>query len=739
MGPCLVLGAALLAALCPRASSQITTPLRLPPNETGLSDTLSYILTVEGKPYTIHLKKHVFIRDDFRIYMSDETGFSMSDSTHIRGDCYYHGSIEGVPSSAVTLSACAGLRGLLQFHNASFGIEPLDSSPTFEHFVYRMSSENTAGFLFAQSRPRAAGEGLQEPPSDAAQLPKYVEVYVVLDKALYNYLGSDLNAVTQKMIQVFSFVNNIFNPLNMTVVLSSMELWMQQNRIPTDGAADELLQQFLQWKRSHLALQPYDVTYLFVYRDQADFAVATSPGTLCGSDASSAVAVLQRAVTLESFSVLLAQLLGRSLGMGFDDGRGCRCPTHTCVMESAALHISGTKAFSSCSTADLEQFLRRDGGRCLLHGPPLQGSSPRRSPTCGNGVVERGEQCDCGSAEACSKDKCCAKGCVFKPRAKCSSGLCCEGCQFKAPNTLCRPSTDAQCDLPEFCNGSSASCPPDVYVQDGHSCEHGTGYCYRGHCQSAELQCQQLYGRGSRSAPVVCYEELNSQRDRFGHCGYHPRHGYRACAWRNLRCGKLICTYPHSAPLETDTAAVIYARVREQLCVSLYLLNAPASQDPLLVPAGTKCGSEMVCINSTCHPHSVLGYDCNSEIQCHGHGVCNNRRHCHCHPGWKPPDCRQRGSRLGGSIDSGVQLPQRSSPQHRTQRNAERKGALLAACLLLPAVPVALLLVLLRRELRVRRFGNGERIAEERSEDAEEEQKEEDEAEGNAAERGGSE
>lgn len=113
----------------------------------------------------------------------------------------------------------------------------------------------------------------------------------------YNYLGSDLNAVTQKMIQVFSFVNNvslaevqplgliqrfncsetkvcaatasaatfqIFNPLNVTVVLSSMELWMQQNRIPTDGAADELLQQFLQWKRSHLALQPYDVTYLFV-------------------------------------------------------------------------------------------------------------------------------------------------------------------------------------------------------------------------------------------------------------------------------------------------------------------------------------------------------------------------------------------------------------------------------------------------------------------------------------------
>lgn len=72
--------------------------------------------------------------------------------------------------------------------------------------------------------------------------------------------------------------------------------------------------------------------------------------------------------------------------------------------------------------------------------------------------------------------------------------------QFKAKNSLCRPPADVQCDLAEYCDGSSASCPPDLYVQDGHDCEHGTGYCYKGRCQSADLQCRRLYGTGSGAA-----------------------------------------------------------------------------------------------------------------------------------------------------------------------------------------------------------------------------------------------
>nr|XP_021154595.1 disintegrin and metalloproteinase domain-containing protein 32-like [Columba livia] len=376
------------------------------------------------------------------------------------------------------------------------------------------------------------------------------------------------------------------------------------------------------------------------------------PGQACWREASGAVAVLQGTVTLESFSILLAQMLGRSLGIGYDRSPACRCPAPVCVMSPQALHSSGAKAFSSCSVADFAQFLRHNRD-CPFIRQVLPQLSYRGATVCGNGVVDPGEQCDCGTAESCLLDNCCTPQCTFKPGVKCSVGLCCEKCQLKRQNAPCRPPADAQCDLPELCDGSSASCPPDLYVQDGHDCERGTGYCYKGRCRSPDLQCQRLYGRGAKNAPSACYEEVNSQQDRFGHCGNDPKSGYKPCSWPNLACGKLVCTYPNRIPFKRVKGAIIYAHVQEHLCVSFDFMRGPTVPDPLLVKDGTKCGPAEVCINGTCHPHSVLKYDCNAQEKCNGHGVCNNEKNCHCDPGWKPPYCKTQGSSIRGSTYRG--------------------------------------------------------------------------------------
>lgn len=44
--------------------------------------------------------------------------------------------------------------------------------------------------------------------------------------------------------------------------------------------------------------------------------------------------------------------------------------------------------------------------------------------------------------------------------------------QPKKPASLCRE-PKGECDLPEYCDGASEFCPPDVYVQDGKSCKSG--------------------------------------------------------------------------------------------------------------------------------------------------------------------------------------------------------------------------------------------------------------------------
>ncbi len=67
---------------------------------------------------------------------------------------------------------------------------------------------------------------------------------------------------------------------------------------------------------------------------------------------------------------------------------------------------------------------------------------------------------------------------------------------------MCRSSTD-ECDLPEYCNGSSALCQNDVFKQDGHPCKQGQAYCYNGQCQHYDTQCQAIFGTSEYTAEHV--------------------------------------------------------------------------------------------------------------------------------------------------------------------------------------------------------------------------------------------
>uniref|UniRef100_A0A8C4YQY5 ADAM metallopeptidase domain 18 n=1 Tax=Gopherus evgoodei TaxID=1825980 RepID=A0A8C4YQY5_9SAUR len=428
---------------------------------------------------------------------------SISFKVRVTRDCFYKGYIAGFPNSLVTLSTCSGLRGILQLKNVSYGIEPLDSTPGFQHLVYQIWNENIESLLLVENDSVIWSEGmtrkLDTGIKNFIRYSRYLEMHVILDKAL------------------------MFTSLNMTIVLSSLEFWADSNKIPTTGEADELLRRFLQWKNIHLILRPHDIAYLFVYRDQPNYVGASFAGRLCLRNYSGGVALYQRTITLETFSVIIAQLLGLSLGIAYDDSRDCQCSGYTCIMHTKAVHSGGTKTFSNCSIEDFQSFIANGEGECLLNKPYLNASY--RAPVCGNKIVEEGEDCDCGTRKDCVWDQCCQHTCKFRRDIKCISGDCCWKCRFVRNGTLCRSTSEDDCDLIEYCNGSSAHCTPDFWVMDGHPCNRNTAYCFKGVCQTADKQCKKLFGKGNndsylfpKSNSSECYHQSNLASETC--CGY---------------------------------------------------------------------------------------------------------------------------------------------------------------------------------------------------------------------------
>ncbi|XP_006164821.1 disintegrin and metalloproteinase domain-containing protein 32, partial [Tupaia chinensis] len=606
-------------------------------------EQISYKIQIDETPYTVHLKQRYFLANNFIVYLYNQ-GSVNSHSSDIQSQCYYQGYVEGYPNSVVTLSTCSGLRGILQFENVSYGIEPLESAIEFKHLVYKLGNEKNVFENFDRSIEEHPMDSTifinTKPESVVPELfPLYLEIHIVVDKTLYDYLGSDSVIVMNRVIEIIGLINSMFTQLKVTVVLSSLELWSDYNKIPTAGEADDLLHRFLEWKQTYLTLRPHDVAYLLIYRDYPDYVGATVPGKMCIDRYSAGIALYYKELTLEAFAVIITQMLGLSLGMSYDDPRSCHCSEVVCIMHPEAMQSSGVKTFSNCSVSDFERFISNTGASCLRNKPQMQ----MKAATCGNHVVEDQETCDCGTEAECGPNSCCNfQTCTLKTGVQCSEGLCCKDCQYASANTECRPKAHPECDIAEVCNGSSAECPPDVTIINGRTCQNDKYFCYDGDCHDLDRRCESIYGKGSKNAPFACYEEIQSQTDRFGNC--RDKNNRKVfCGWRNLICGKLICTYPHRTPFQQENGAVIYAYVRDHVCISVDYGLKDTDPDPMIVKSGAHCDTGRICIDSVCVESRFLQYAAhNCGLACSGHGVCTSKHTCQCSEGYLPPNCRDR-------------------------------------------------------------------------------------------------
>ncbi|XP_061585630.1 disintegrin and metalloproteinase domain-containing protein 9 isoform X2 [Cololabis saira] len=669
---------------------------RRPPSQ------VSYILSLAGKDHVLHLQRNqLLLPADFSVFTYSQNGSRITSRPPVQNHCQYQGFVQGVEGSSVAMSICGGLRGVVHLADDSYGIEPLDSAPD-QHLVYRLQDvtsqplgcetphhehEHTEATEHAQYRPE---ESLYRQHSRVkrAVLHKthYVELLLVVDYDRYIYMNRNATAVREEMVLLANLIDGIYVQLNIRVVLVGLEIWTQQNLISTEGGAGEVLSRFTQWREKSLVpRRRHDSAQLILKKSFGSTAGMAYVSTVCSRSHGGGINAFSNN-RVNSFASIVAHELGHNLGMNHDDGRQCSCPGSACIMNSGA---TGSKNFSSCSADDFEKMLLV-GGSCLLNVPrPDEAYS---APYCGNGLVDVGEECDCGSEKECEQDPCCEyRTCKLKSGAQCASGECCYNCQYLPGGTVCRSSSD-ECDLPEYCNGSSSFCQSDVFVQNGQPCRNQQAFCYNGKCQHRDGQCQALFGSKAKAAPLNCFLDVNSKGDRFGNCGY-ANHNYRKCESRNALCGKLQCSNIQSVTVFGIEPSIIISPISGDKCYAVDFNLGSDVPDPGMVNEGTKCGDDKVCMNFECRSSDVLNYDCKAE-SCHGHGVCNNNRNCHCDYGWAPPFCELSG--YGGSTDSG--------PTWNDKDTSLRDGLLVFFFFILPLLALGTFVFLRRNEL-LRRLG----------------------------------
>lgn len=242
-------------------------------------------------------------------------------------------------------------------------------------------------------------------------------------------------------------------------------------------------------------------------------------GTLCNANTTNQTAgsvvsgtnVVAAVSSGGSYWRTLAHELGHNFGAVHDCSSAlCGTSTPCCPLSAATcdangLYImnpsasTGANTFSPCSVGQIcTNILRKTiTSSCLTTNQNVRLDS---AAICGNGIVEEGEDCDCGGTAGCANNNCCnPTTCKFTTGSVCDnevSACCNDQCQFSPASTICRASTGS-CDPAEMCTGNSGLCPADAFAPNGQNCGDNL-QCASGQCTSRLLQCQQQIN-GSRA------------------------------------------------------------------------------------------------------------------------------------------------------------------------------------------------------------------------------------------------
>ncbi|XP_028391206.1 disintegrin and metalloproteinase domain-containing protein 9-like isoform X2 [Dendronephthya gigantea] len=606
------------------------------------------------------LKRNLFSPNFFERYVTKD-GYEIVNE--VPRNCYYHGHVDGHKDTIVALSTCHGIEGYFTLNDKTFSIHPVETLEGEKlHIAFETDDLELPKYTCDHHRENVSRDTYERSISverhrvrrDVLSETKYVELVIINDLSQYQRRGSETST---RAIKMANFADSTYRVQNIRVVLVMIETWKHADQIASSSDNDQFLANFVAYKDK--VLDKNETT-------QSDHAVLVTQKKL--QNDRHGWAVIQGICSPSSASLLydaydstnlagsvIAHELGHSFGFTHISSTcSCDAEPSKCLMNADVSY--GPLKWSNCTKAKLKDVLLRDYGTCLFNLPTEHYITPK----CQNGLVDPGEECDCGTKEECERKPyhCCNyTTCKLHHGNECDSGMCCDNCTINAKGSLCRDKVN-DCDLPEYCDGKHSMCPPDMYVHNGRSCSdvNDTSLCYFGVCHTHNKQCEAYWGSDGFFSER-CHKKINILKNtKYGFCKLLGENQYVKCAKSDALCGKLQCEmkneFEDRTTLDGNAAIYIQGKSWSHKCWSGELDHRVPHIG--MVETGTMCGENKVCFNNTCIDIKEAYADqpeCPNN--CSGNGICNNLGHCHCNPGYSCPNCSERCNSTGGSIDSG--------------------------------------------------------------------------------------
>ncbi|XP_067661647.1 A disintegrin and metalloproteinase with thrombospondin motifs 18-like isoform X2 [Haliotis asinina] len=345
---------------------------------------LKYRLKALGEEYDLHLQHNPHLVAPGCLVTKD--GGDMEIVPCSMKDCFYHGFSASHNDSAVALSTCHGLHGIISTPSHQLMIHPVREQhlalatppgypvPSRPHIAYRVPQRNkrSCGLqAAADSLVRAAPRRMRR---EAGK--RYIEMLIVADRTMYDYHKDDLThyVLTAANVAATRYLDPSLGVKLYLTILKVKILTTDQPGLNIVPDAEKTLQSFCAWQeplnpRGDDNPEHWDTASLMTRVDliylgsNSDTGLATLEG-MCGDN--------KRCSVVEDdgldLGLTLAHETGHTLGM-HHDGEGNACADKKNIMSSGGGGGATAFKWSSCSADYVNKFLSNGQGNCLNDSP----------------------------------------------------------------------------------------------------------------------------------------------------------------------------------------------------------------------------------------------------------------------------------------------------------------------------------------------------------------------------------